>query len=131
MKKANLNTIQENSSDSDQKIDEELDEPEEPISDISNEDELDLNQITNIEDSFKESMKPSEINKLDFKARRRADKYYYKRPTPMDILFEENDDLIQNSYHGNSIYEWNIDGAYEKAIHDQLYRMVMYVTVCK
>jgi len=129
LKKANLNTIEGNSSD--QEIDEELDEPEESISDISNEDNLDLNQIIDIEDSFKESMKPTEINKLNFKPRRRADKYYYKRPTPMDILFEENDDLVQNSYHGNSIYEWSIDGASEKVIHDQLHRMMMYATVCK
>jgi len=53
------------------------------------------------------------------------------RPTPIDILFEENDDLVQNSYHENSIYEWNIDGASEKVIHDQLHRMIMYATVCK
>ena len=63
-------------------------------------------------------MKPSEINKLDFKPRRRADKYYYKRPTPIDKLFEENDDLVQNSYHEKIKYEWNIDGAFEKIIHD-------------
>ena len=107
----------------DKEIYEELDEPILEI--LNDDDELDLNQIANIKDSFKESMKPNEITKLDFKPRRRAEKYYYKRPTPMDILFEENDDLVQNSYHENFIYEWNIDGASEKIIHDQLHRMMM------
>jgi hypothetical protein len=36
------------------------------------------------------------------------EKYYYKRPTPQDLLFEENE-FYQNSYPGKSIYEWNID----------------------
>ena len=50
LKKANLNIIRRNSSGTDQEINEELDEPKELISDISNEDDFDLNQIIDIED---------------------------------------------------------------------------------
>ena len=33
------------------------------------------------------------------------DHHYYKKPTPQDILFEENNHLIQSNYQANSIYE--------------------------
>ncbi|MCI19968.1 hypothetical protein A2U01_0041128 [Trifolium medium] len=58
------------------------------------------------------------------------DKYYYKRPSPQDLLFEEKD-IYQNSYSGKTIYEWNIDGLNDKQILDLVQRMLMYSTVCK
>ncbi|KAG5579688.1 hypothetical protein H5410_050315 [Solanum commersonii] len=36
--------------------------------------------------------------------------YYYPRPTPQDVLLEEHEHIITNSYNGKEIYEWNIDG---------------------
>ena len=58
-------------------------------------------------------------------------KTYYKRPTPQDLLFEE--DFFQNqvSYNGRSIYEWNMDGLSEYQIHEVLHKMLMYASVCK
>lgn len=62
------------------------------------------------------------INKIDFdknplKNRVSYGKFYYLRPTPMDILFEEqfiNTD--RSSFKLESIYEWNIDGVSEYGI---------------
>ncbi|KAG5584788.1 hypothetical protein H5410_045222 [Solanum commersonii] len=36
--------------------------------------------------------------------------YCYPRPTPQDILLEEHEHIITNSYNGKEICEWNIDG---------------------
>ena len=46
----------------------------------------------------------AEINKIEAKPRR-LEHYYYKRPTSQDVLFEENDNFIQNNYQGRFIYE--------------------------
>ncbi|KAG5607607.1 hypothetical protein H5410_029099 [Solanum commersonii] len=35
--------------------------------------------------------------------------FYYPRPTPQDVLLEEHEHIITNSYNGKEIYEWNID----------------------
>ena len=58
------------------------------------------------------------------------EKYYYKCPSPQDLLFEEPEPF-QNSYSGKAIYEWNIDGLNDKQILDAIHRMIMYSTVCK
>ncbi|CAK8565767.1 unnamed protein product [Lathyrus sativus] len=58
------------------------------------------------------------------------EKYYYKRPSPQDLLFEETEPF-QNSYSGKAIYEWNVDGLNDKKIIDTIHRMIMYSTVCK
>ncbi|CAL5202502.1 unnamed protein product [Lathyrus oleraceus] len=80
--------------------------------DISN---LDINNINNINLVY--SPRPIE-------------KYYYKRPSPQDLLFEEPEPF-QNSYSGKAIYEWNVDGLNDKQIIDTIHRMIMYSTVCK
>ncbi|MCH91872.1 hypothetical protein A2U01_0012803 [Trifolium medium] len=59
-----------------------------------------------------------------------VEKYYYKRPSPQDLLCEEKEPY-QNSYSGKTIYEWNIDGLNDKQIIDLVHRMLMYSTVCK
>ena len=58
-------------------------------------------------------------------------KFYYNRPTPMDVLHEEYTDTIDISYSGNKIYEWNIDGYSNKQIYNTVHRMLMYSTICK
>jgi hypothetical protein len=63
-------------------------------------------------------------------AKKSVDKYYYDRPLPQDLLYEEND-FYQNSYSGRSIYEWNIDGLNDKQIVDVTQKMLMYYTICK
>ncbi|CAL5193380.1 unnamed protein product [Lathyrus oleraceus] len=63
-------------------------------------------------------------------APRPIEKYYYKRPSPQDLLFEESEPF-QNSYSGKAIYEWNVDGLNDKQIIDTIHRMIMYSTVCK
>ncbi|KAH0742967.1 hypothetical protein KY290_030960 [Solanum tuberosum] len=35
---------------------------------------------------------------------------YYPKPTLHDVLLEEHEHIITNSYNGKKIYEWNIDG---------------------
>jgi hypothetical protein len=59
-----------------------------------------------------------------------VDIYYYERPSPQDLLYEEND-FYQNSYSGRSIYEWNIDGLNDKQIVDVTQKMLMYSTINK
>ncbi|KAG5571695.1 hypothetical protein H5410_061461 [Solanum commersonii] len=36
--------------------------------------------------------------------------FYYPGPSPQDVLLEELEHIITNSYNGKEIYEWNIDG---------------------
>ncbi|KAG5630260.1 hypothetical protein H5410_001977 [Solanum commersonii] len=43
--------------------------------------------------------------------------YYYPRPTPQDVLLEEHEHIITNSYNGKEIYEWNIDGYIDRQIY--------------
>ena len=56
------------------------------------------------------------VNKINFPkqtgrtALQGASRYYYHRRTPHDILYEEDFFHGQNSYHGKTIYEWNIYG---------------------
>ncbi|XP_074300574.1 uncharacterized protein LOC141631852 [Silene latifolia] len=57
--------------------------------------------------------------------------YYYNRPSPIDVLHEEQEYQLNNSYCGKCIYEWNIDGYTDKQIYNQIHRMLMYSTICK
>ncbi|KAG5631645.1 hypothetical protein H5410_003362 [Solanum commersonii] len=57
--------------------------------------------------------------------------FYYPRPTPQDVLLEEHEHIITNSYNGKEIYEWNIDGYTDRKIYTTVHRMLMYSTICK
>ncbi|KAG5622157.1 hypothetical protein H5410_007375 [Solanum commersonii] len=58
--------------------------------------------------------------------------YYYRRPTPQDVLIEERDGNQTNtSYSGSEIYEWNIDGLIDRQLTILVHRMLMYATICK
>lgn len=57
--------------------------------------------------------------------------YYYPRPTPQDVLHEEQEYVINNSYSGTNIYEWNIDGYTKRQIYNLVHRMMMYSTIAK
>ncbi|OIT34739.1 hypothetical protein A4A49_51864 [Nicotiana attenuata] len=75
-----------------------------------------------------------EINKISEKyARKPYQKMlYYPRPTPQDVLIEEQDnDHYHQGYSGSDIYEWNIDGLAERQIYTTVHRMLMYSTICK
>nr|GEY48078.1 hypothetical protein [Tanacetum cinerariifolium] len=77
-----------------------------------------------------------EINKLGRYNSKYADKptqrlYYYPRPTPQDVLHEEQEFILNNSYSGKNIYEWNIDGYTERQIYNLSHRMMMYSTIAK
>ncbi|KAL7237991.1 hypothetical protein ACSBR2_004150 [Camellia fascicularis] len=61
----------------------------------------------------------------------RPSRYYYQRPTPQDILYEEDFLYSLKPYHGKSIYEWNIDGKCEYQIFETIHQMLMYNPVCK
>ncbi|RDX67600.1 hypothetical protein CR513_53507, partial [Mucuna pruriens] len=47
-----------------------------------------------------------EVNKLRNYPKLRN---YYPRPSPVDVQFEERGELVQNSFSGSEIVEWNID----------------------
>ena len=73
-----------------------------------------------------------QINKLGKWAEKPIqNRFYYRRPTPMDVLHEEYSDTIDTSYSSNRIYEWNIDGLPNKQIYNTVHRMLMYSTICK
>ncbi|KAH0633380.1 hypothetical protein KY284_036166 [Solanum tuberosum] len=74
-----------------------------------------------------------EINKISEKyARKPVQKMYnYPRPTPQDVLLEEHQHIITNSYNGREIYEWNIDGYIDRQIYTTVHRLLMYNTICK
>nr|KYP56455.1 polyprotein [Cajanus cajan] len=56
---------------------------------------------------------------------------YYPRPSLADVLYEERGELIQNSYSGSDICEWNIDGMSEQNILDFICQMSMAASVYK
>ena len=53
------------------------------------------------------------------------------RPTPQDILLEEQEYIVSNSFSGTEIYEWNIDGFTDRQIYTLAHRILMYSTICK
>ncbi|XP_028115638.1 uncharacterized protein LOC114313449 [Camellia sinensis] len=98
--------------------------------------ELTIQQIAEIQANFQDDQ-PSEVNRVmyDTKIDRHSylapSRYYYSRPTPVDILYEEN--FLQNHkhYQSRTIYEWNIDGLTDYQIYETLQHMMMFATVCK
>ena len=58
-------------------------------------------------------------------------RYYYSKPTPQDILFEEEAYNNQRHVSGSSIYIWSIDGIDEYQILGQMNHMLMFSTICK
>ncbi|CAL5332039.1 unnamed protein product [Camellia sinensis] len=81
------------------------------------------------------TLEPSSVNKLySYSFSRPAilppSRNYYARPTPPDLLYEETYLNDQGSYHGKTIYEWNIDGEAEYGILKKLHQVLMYATVC-
>lgn len=50
------------------------------------------------------------VRKMKWANRPTSNKYYYPRPTPMNVLPEEQEYTFINSYNGKCIYEWNLDG---------------------
>ncbi|RDX88179.1 hypothetical protein CR513_30259, partial [Mucuna pruriens] len=71
------------------------------------------------------SVNTIEINKLKAYPKLRN---YYPRPSLAYVQYEERGDLIQNSFSGNEISEWNLDGMSEQAILDLTCQMTMAVT---
>ena len=57
--------------------------------------------------------------------------YYYRRPSPIDTLHEEQEYILNNSYNGKNIYEWNLDAYADRQIYNMIHRMLMYSTICK
>jgi hypothetical protein len=102
-------------------------------SDIS-EGELDPYQLQELTNSF-QKMQYSSINKLEYDEKGpgsyNIQKTYYKRPTPQDLLWEEDYFNVQYSYNAKTIYEWNIDGLSEYQIYEVIHKMMMYSSVCK
>ncbi|RDX90995.1 hypothetical protein CR513_27086, partial [Mucuna pruriens] len=70
----------------------------------------------------KPSINMIEINKF---------KNYYPRLSLVDIQYEERGDLVRNSFSGNEISEWNLDGMSEQEILDLTCQMTMVATTHK
>nr|KYP65886.1 hypothetical protein KK1_012162 [Cajanus cajan] len=56
---------------------------------------------------------------------------YYPRSSPADVLYEERGEVVQNSYSGSDICEWNIDGMSEQNILDFICQMSMAASAYK
>ena len=88
--------------------------------------------INSIDENNYQEKIDDEIRKLNKFADKPTQRmYYYPRPTPQDVLIEEQEYIVNNSYHGKHIYEWNIDGYSERQIYNAIHRMMMYSTICK
>ncbi|KAF5782690.1 hypothetical protein HanRHA438_Chr11g0511611 [Helianthus annuus] len=57
--------------------------------------------------------------------------YNYPRPTPQDVLHEEQEYEINNSYNEKAIYKWNLDGYTDRQVYMMTHRMMMYTTIAK
>ncbi|XP_059310690.1 uncharacterized protein LOC132062056 [Lycium ferocissimum] len=83
------------------------------------------------DDDYKQKVY-DEINKLEKYARKPTQRmFYYPRLTPQEVLFEEQEYILNNSYNGKHIYEWNSDGYTKRQIYTVVHRMIMYSTICK
>ncbi|KAG5573221.1 hypothetical protein H5410_062987 [Solanum commersonii] len=93
---------------------------------------LDTDNFIEGEPSSKKDFYDS-LNKVSEKYARKPVQrmFYYPRPTPQDVLLEEHEHIITNSYNGKEIYEWNIDGYTDRQIFTTVHRMLMYSTICK
>lgn len=94
----------------------------------------------NMDDETFEAYVTDSINRLDkgkgayssqYVEKPRQRMYYYPRPTPQDVLNEEQEYVINNSYSGKSIYEWNLDGYTDRQVFMMTHRMMMYATIAK
>ena len=56
---------------------------------------------------------------------------FYPKPTPPDLQYEEIGTFVTNSFDGQSIYTWNIDGKSEHEILNTLQEMTMAMTAYK
>ena len=61
----------------------------------------------------------------------KSSKLYYPRATFLDIVQEESNQSIQNSYSANAVYEWNIDGVSDYNILKILQQMAMVANIYK
>ena len=55
----------------------------------------------------------------------KCQKLYYPRATFPDVVHEESNQNVQNSYSANAIYEWNINGVSDYNILKILQQMAM------
>ncbi|RDY14522.1 hypothetical protein CR513_00406, partial [Mucuna pruriens] len=76
----------------------------------------------------KPSINPIEINKLKVYPKHRN---YYPMSSLVDVQYEERGDLVQNSFLGYEISEWNLDGMSEQVILDLTCQMTMATTAYK
>ena len=51
--------------------------------------------------------------------------------TPQDILLEEQEYYVSNSFSSTEIYDWNINGFTDRQIYTIAHRIFMYSTICK
>ena len=63
-----------------------------------------------LEELNKNSMNTLKLNKIKTYPKLRN---YYNRPTPANVQFKERGELVQNTFSGNEIIEWNLDGLSE------------------
>ena len=56
---------------------------------------------------------------------------YYPRPTPLDLQYEERNQITQSKYDEDDIYEWNIDGVSEHQVLNILQEIIMASTTYK
>ncbi|KAL4581682.1 hypothetical protein LXL04_006209 [Taraxacum kok-saghyz] len=84
-------------------------------------------------ESEDDNIQINRINSYDSKFARKPVQrlYYYPRPSPQDVLHEEQEYEINNSYSGKNVYEWNLDGYSERQIYNMVHRMLMYTTIAK
>lgn len=104
-------------------------------SDTDNPDVISPSHLLEIQNNFQDMQN---INKTTYSqkpvncmALTGPSRYYYPRPTPQDILYEEDFLHTQKSYHEKTIYEWNIDGKTEYQIFETIHHIMMYATLCK
>lgn len=93
--------------------------------------DCDESDIEKLEEQFMSNTQINKIQNTRPQIQLTGGRYYYPRPSPLDLTYEEEALTAQVSYNPKEIYEWNIDGMTEYQVLNYMNKMLLYATASK